>query len=320
MKTTLTQLIVLLLLLAPTPALVAQTEFTTDDPGTYVKYIVDEQEKIGQEFIDFSTVLVNSQDPKVKDAKRQDVLKEIELSLRRLRNLAPFEENAELRDKSVSVFSFYRKLHIEQYAKIVVMMTNRGSSLKQLEEYFKLQAEVEKELKQQGLELRAAQEKFAKEHNLLLYENGKQDQFDRILEANIYSREVYVKYLPVAQVNEAWLLALKANDYPAMEKQRTALIAAVEADPFAGDKGLNGYTGFRDAALELITWYGALAHNEYKRVHGVLTNPQRTKEDVDFVNGFITSFNARNTELNEDYNAAARELKKRALPATSGSN
>ena len=114
----------------------AQTEFTTDDPAEYNNYIVDLQEMIGKEFIDFSMVLVNSSDFKTNDQKRQDVLRNIELSLRKLRNMAPFKGTTDLRDESIAIFEFYRKLHAEEYARLAVLVTNKESTHAELEKYF----------------------------------------------------------------------------------------------------------------------------------------------------------------------------------------
>jgi hypothetical protein len=306
------------ILLAFSQTIFAQTEFKTDDPVEYSNYIVTEQERIGKQFIEFSMTLVNSGDYKTNDEKRHEVLKEIELSLRRLRNMAAFKGGTHLRDESISVFEFYKKLHAEEYAKLAVLVTNKESSLAQLEEYFQLQVKVEKQMRKYATRLKAAQEKFAKAHRLTLVHNNMQDQFDKILEANIYSREVFLAFIPVSRINEAWWEAMQVDDFEEMEQQRQALKSAVDADPFGAMEGLNGYTGFRDAASERVQWFGSLAEKEYQEVHDILKNPRRTGEDIDYVNSFIESYNTRNSELNQNFNQKARELKTKALPAASG--
>jgi hypothetical protein len=298
----------------------AQTEFTTDDPAKYSNYIVDIQEEIGNEFIEFSMVLVNSGDFKANDQKRQDVLRKIELALRKLRNMAPFKGTTHLRDESIAVFEFYKKLHAEDYAKLAVLVTQKESGLKELQEYFSLQKEVESQMRTYAARLRNAQERFAKEQRLTLVHNQMQDQFDRILEANIYSREVFLGYIAVARINEAWWEAMQADNFEEMEKQRLAVIEAVKGSSLNSMEGLRGYTTFRDVARERIDWYASLAGNAYKKIHDILANDRRTAEDIEYVNEVIDNYNHQNAEMNDRYNEAARELKTRALPSGQGGN
>lgn len=298
----------------------AQTEFTSEDPAEYSNYIVDLQERIGKEFVEFSMLLVNSSDFKTNDDKRQEVLRNIELSLRKLRNMAPFKGTSGLRDESIEVFEFYKKLHAEEYARLAVLVTNKESTMAQLEEYFQLQMKVEKEMRKHAKRLRTAQETFAKAQRLTLIHNDMQDQFDRILEANIYSREVFLGYISVAKVNEAWWEAMQVDDFEEMEKQRLALSEAAKSSSLHSMEGLHGYTEFRDVAMERVDWYGSLSEKEYKKFHDILTNDRRSGEDIDFINEVIEQYNTRNAEMNNRYNQTARELKTRALPSQQGGN
>ena len=178
---------------------------------------------------------------------------------------------------------------------------------------------VEKQMRKYAKRLRAAQEKFAKEQRLTLeYNINIQDQFDRILEANIYSREVFLGYLSVAKVNEAWWDAMQVDNFEEMEKQRLALIESAKASSLHALDGLHGYTEFRDVAQERVNWYGSLAEEEYKKIHDILSNDRRTGEDIDYINEVIENYNTRNAEMNEQYNESARQLKTRSLPSQQG--
>lgn len=294
------------------------TGFTTDDPAEYSNYIVDLQEAIGKEFIEFSMVLINSSDFKTSDQKRLDVLRTIELSLRKLRNMAPFKGTTGLRDESVAVFEFYKKLHTEEYARLGVLISNKESSNATLEEYFQLQVKVEKQMRKYAQRLKEAQKQFAKEQRLTLLHSEMQDQFDRLMEANIYSREVFLGYLSVAKVNEAWWDAMQVDDFEGMEKQRLALLEAARSSSIQSMEGLHGYTDFRDVAKERVDWFGSLAENEYKKIHDILNNERRTGEDIDYINEVVEIYNTRNAELNTRYNETARQLKTRALPSQQG--
>ncbi|MEM7041109.1 MAG: hypothetical protein AAF570_29360, partial [Bacteroidota bacterium] len=176
----------------------AQVEFKTDDPVKYSNHIVEQQEILGKEFIEFSMQLVNTADYQSNERRRQEVVKQIELGLRRLRNMAPFKNGTALRNEAVAVFEMYKKLHTTEYAKIAVLVSNKESSLEALEEYFKLQIKAEEKLLDNTARMKKAQKKFADKYRLTLVHNPMQDQFDKILETNIYSRNVFLGYISVA--------------------------------------------------------------------------------------------------------------------------
>jgi hypothetical protein len=296
----------------------AQVEFKTDSPVEYSNYIVAEQEKIGEQFIAFSNVLLSNNDVKTNEAKRLEVVKDIELALRRLRNMAPFKDGTQLRNEAVAVFEAYRDLHVNDYARIAVLVSNKESSLEALEEYFQMQVKAEKKMKDLAVRLHDAQAKFAQTYKLTLLHNDMQDQFDRILEANIYSREVFLEYIAVAKVNEKWWDAMQKNDLEEMKKQRIAILDAVKLSKLSSREAFHGDAGFRDAAKARIDYFNRLAGNEYKEVNEILENPKRTKEDVDFINGLVDTYNVDSQKLNDNFNNAHRDLKLKSLPAQSG--
>lgn len=296
----------------------AQVEFKTDNPVEYSDYIVTEQEKIGEQFLAFSNLLLSTSDYKANEDKRLEVVRQVELSLRRLRNMAPFKDGAQLRNEAVAVFEAYRDLHINDYAKIAVLVSNKESSLGALEEYFQMQVKAEKKMMDYAVRLRNAQSKFAQTYKLTLLHNPMQDQFDRILECNIYSREVFLEYIAVAKVNELWWNAMESNNYEEMKKQRLALIDASRISKLATMEGFHGDGIFRDAAKARVDYFARLADNEYKQIGDALENPKRTKEDVEYINETIDKYNDKNLELNDKFNAAHRELKMKSLPAASG--
>lgn len=294
-----------------------QVEFKTNSPVEYSNYIVAEQEKLGQHFLEFSNVLLSNSDFKANEEKRQAVVKEIELSLRRLRNMAAFENGTEFRNEAISIFELYRDLHMNEYAKIAMLVSNKESSLVALEAYFEMQVAAEKKMKDYTERMRSAQKAFAQSHKMALVENPMQDQFDRILASNIYTREVFLEYIDVAKVNEAWWTAMEAGEYDKLEGIRRELEKSYAASNLPKLSGFMGDTGFRDAAIARINHFKSLASNEYKRIEEVLKNPSRTKEDIDFVNETVDKYNMESQRLNDAFNQAQRELKLKALPAPS---
>jgi hypothetical protein len=317
-KYCLTTLLMIFLGLFGGQRLLAQVEFTTDSPVEYNNYIVAEQEKVGQQFIEFSNMLLSNTDVKANEAKRLEVVKHIELSLRRLRNMAAFKDGSQLKNEAIAVFEAYRDLHVNDYAKIAVLVSNKESSLEALGDYFQMQVKAERKMMENAVRLRESQAKFAKAHKLTLLQNDMQEQFDRILECNVYSREVFLEYIAVAKVNEKWWTAMDENNVEEMTKQRIAILDAAKLSGLATKEGFHGDQSFRDAAKARVDYYVRLASGEYKELADVLGNPKRTKEDIDFVNKFIDDYNTKNLDLNDKFNVAHRDLKLKSLPAASG--
>lgn len=298
----------------------SQTQFKTDDPVEYSNYIVEEQERIGQQFIEFSMQLVNSGDYKSNESKRREVVTQIELGLRRLRNMAPFKGGIALKNEAISVFDMYKKLHTTEYAKIAVLVTNKESSLQALEDYFELQIKAEEKLMDYSGRMKKAQHKFAEKNRLTLVHNPMQDQFDRILEANIYSRQVFLAYIRVAKINEKWWDAMQDDEFEEMKKQRVELLNACKVSTLSSMPGLGGDSNFKDAAQDRIDYFQKLAAKDYEEIAKILESTSRSQEDVDYVNETIENYNNENQALNEKFNKANHDLKMRALPEQSGGN
>ena len=125
-------------------------------------------------------------------------------------------------------------------------------------------------------------------------------------------------YIAVAKVNEKWWDAMQTNNIEEMKKQRIAILDAAKASQLSARAGFHGDVGFKDAAQARIDYFARLAGNEYKETDEILENPKRTKEDIDFVNGLVDDYNAKNQQLNDAFNNAHRDLKLASLPAPSG--
>lgn len=297
---------------------ISAQQFRTDDPVAYNQHIIDELERTGKEFVKFSMTMVNAGDAEACEQQRIHTVRQLELSLRRLRNMAGFKGDHHLKNEAIEVFLLYKKLHTEKYARISQLVSTQNSSLERLEEYFQLQVEAEKLMHAYQKRMRAAQKQFAKQHRITIIENGLQAQYDRILEGNIYSREIFLAYIAVAKHNQMWWEAMQKDDYPAMLQHRTDLLQSFKTVQIGQKDGFLGNTEFRDAARDRIAYYHQLATAEYPKIRSILENDSRTAADVEWVNGIILEYNQREQELNNRFNEANRNLKNLSLKLASG--
>ena len=169
--------------------------FQSDDPALYSNFIVNEQSKVGQEFIEFSNLLVNSREKEAKEAKRLEVTRAIDLSLRRLRNMGDFKGSDVFKNQSIEVFLLYKELYTKEYAQIVLHVSSEGGTIEELEAYFALQTLAEEKTRNYTVKMRLAQDKFAIANGAVIVDNPMQGQFDQILESNIYGRKVFLEYI-----------------------------------------------------------------------------------------------------------------------------
>lgn len=304
------------LLLWSALALMGQAQsapFSTTDPVAYSNYILDEQQKVGQEFVAFSNLLLGDTDAKTAEARRQGVLKQVELSLRRLRNMAAFGGKTALRDEAVSVFVLYKDLYVNEYAKIAILVSTQLNTPAQLEEFYALEVKAERKMAEYTKRLQQAQLIFAKENKMEIIENPLQEQYNRILQASIYEREAHLSYLPILKVDAAWWDAMQAKDLKTMETQRLALIAAAKSSGIAQLGAFEGSTGLKDATQKLIDFYKGLAERDYLEIGQLLAKEKRTQADVDRINALIDHYNNTNQTVTNDFNAASTELLRSVL-------
>jgi hypothetical protein len=292
-------------------ALAAQAQsapYSTIDPVAYSDYILVEQEKVGLEFVGFSNVLLNGVDYKTAEARRQEVLKQVELSLRRLRNMAPFAGKTGLRDEAVAVFLRYKELYVQEYAKLATLVSTQTSTPAQLEEFYSYQVKAERKMQAYTLRLQKAQQVFAAENKMEIVANPLQEKFERILNASIYEREANLAYLGVLKASDAWWTAMQARDIPAMQTCRTQLLEAVQTSSISTLPPFEGNTGLKEAAQKFIDFYKGLAEREYLEIGQLLAQEKRSQADVTRINALIDAYNTDNQTHTDAFNTASRAL------------
>lgn len=288
-------------------------QFVTDDPFAYFDYLAIEQEKVANLFMGFSNLLLSDVDHKTADAERMSLLRKVELGLRRVRNMAPFEGNSDFRDEAVSVFEVYRDLLQDDFAKISVAVSTQNSSIAELERYFGLQVEAERKMGELAERFKAEETKFAEANGINLVANEMEEQFDRILQANTYSRNIFWSYLKVAKENEAWWKAYDADDLNGMESARADLEVALAASKVKEMGPLFGNRDLLDAALARLDFMGKLASEHFPKMESTIANPKRTRADIEDLNGRVAIYNEQQVALGERFNKANLELKHRAI-------
>jgi hypothetical protein len=252
-------------------------------------------------------------DYKTAEARRQEVLKQVELSLRRLRNMAAFAGKTSYRDEAVAVFTAYKELYVQEYARIAALVATQNSTPAQLEEFYTYQVKAERKMQEISARLQRAQVAFAKENKMELVENPAQEQFARILKASIYDREANLAYLGVLKADGAWWEAMKARDLKAMEAQRTAMISAAQSSSITSLGDFEGNGALKVATQKLIDFYKERAEKEYAEIGRLLGQEKRTQADIDRINAIIDAYNSGNQAVTNDFNAASQALLRSVL-------
>lgn len=287
--------------------------FVTDDPFAYFDYIAEEQGKVADLFMGFSNLLLSDVDKQTAEAERVRILREVELGLRRVRNMAPIEGNSDFRDEAVSVFMAYRDLLQDDFSKISVAVSTQASTIAELEKYFGLQVKAEEKMEALADRFKVAEEAFATAHGINLVDNEMKAQFDRILAANRYSRTIFWSYLKVAKENEAWWSAYQADDLNGMESARADLEVAISKSEIKKMGPLFGNTDLREAAQARVDFLAQLVKEDFPKMESVIGNPKRTRADIDDLNARVAHYNETQTALNERFNQANLELKQRSI-------
>lgn len=135
----------------------------------YNDFIVKEQAKIGNKIQDFNKTFEQTTDSTIMHIARKEIINQVDSSIKQLRKMVPFNADTSLKKSAISLFYFYRKAAVNEYAKIITIFLNNKISndekLKQFQDTYKLVTETEA-IYDENFAL--AQRAFAVKHNIKL--------------------------------------------------------------------------------------------------------------------------------------------------------
>lgn len=100
-------------------------------------------------------------------------------SLAELKKLDAFEGEVELRDKALELFQFYVTIYEKDYKEMIDLVTKKDVNEKDLARVDAIVAKVSTEELKYDAGFAAAQDAFAKKHNMTIIKNNLQNEIDK---------------------------------------------------------------------------------------------------------------------------------------------
>jgi hypothetical protein len=295
---------------------------TFKDPGSYNNFIVGEQRAMLKKNLRYISKSAHSDNEKKIDAKRQDLIKQTELSLNKIAKLPAFEDDKGFKEQTTEAFYQLLKVYSEDYKAVDLLAATRTATIENMEQYFKLQEVAEAKLQVVNDSVDAAQARFARRHGMTISEDpeGKRlaQYIRQVSEVNSYQHKVYLAQFRIEKASARLIDALNAQDAAAFEQARVQLAtdaqtATAELTAIAPFRGKDAH--YRDAARNMVKYYGAFAQAQAVQMKELLERKDRfTKTDADRMNGLVSSYNTQNQKLVAAYNQAGNALMATYIP------
>jgi hypothetical protein len=295
---------------------------TFTDPGAYNNFIVSEQRAMLKKNLRYISKSAHSDNEKKIDSKRQDLIKQTELSLNKVAKMPAFQDDKGFKEQTTEALYQLLKVYSEDYKAVDMLAATRTATVANMEQYFKLQEIAEAKLQVVNDSVDAAQKRFAQRHKMTISEEpeGKRlaNYMRQVSEVNSYQHKVYLAQFRIEKANARLTDALNAQDAAAFEQARQQLVqdaqtAATELTAITPFRGKDAQ--YRDAARNLVKFYGAFATNQAAQMKELMEHKDRlTKVEADKFNGFINTYNSQNQKLIAAYNQAGNNFQSTYIP------
>lgn len=295
---------------------------TFSDPGSYNNFIVNEQRTMLKKNLRYISKAAHSENEKKIEARRLDVVKQTELSLKNLAKLPAFQGDKDFKENATEALYQMLKVYSVDYKQVDLLAATRTATVENMERYFKLQELTDAKLQVVNDSVNAAQLRFAKRHGMSLSKSPEDEKLDKYLaqvnEVNAYQHKVFLAQFRIEKASARLTDAISAQDAKLFEVARVQLqedakIALAELTAIPAFRGKDG--NYRDAARNLVKFYDSMCAEQFVKMKDIMERKDKlTQVDVKQMNGFITSYNNQNQKLVNAYNQANNTFQSAYVP------
>ncbi len=300
------------------------------NPVEYNNYIVNEQVKVVSQNVNYLSYSVHSDDVRLVDEKRLDLIAQLLKSSQKLVSMGGYEGNTRLRDEATAVMDLYLEAFNVDLKNIASLKQSSQESYSAMETYFKTLGSVEAKLNQAGERFDQAQKEFADEYNIQIVETDQSlsDMLHQISMVNAYTRDMYLIYFKISKKNAELIDALESNDAKKVDMVRKELAkeASIGIEKATALGGFKDDRAYVEATLDWASFLKDLAEKDLVKVVRFLEmnqekegfNSQKEVDQynslVEFYNQTIQHYNSQSEALNQTFNAAYESLLKKHIP------
>ncbi len=292
------------------------------NPAEYNDYIVDIQGKVLQMNVNYVMESVHNENFDDVERSRLRLIGMIEHAHGKVKAMPAFKGNSVFRDEAAGVFSIYLDAFNIEFKEANLLKEQRQESYEAMENFYNAQDKAEKKLEVASDKLMAAQEQFAKDHNMEIMmskgHTGTQNMIQVINKVNGYTRVVFLAYFKVSKDDAAVLDAMEEKNSGKMESFRKKMLTSV-------DEGLSKLNAlgefeeddeFRQSAIALLDFHKKMGNEAYPKLIEFINKKEEdlTQEDVDMYNGVIELLNSQPPLLLTKFNQLNMEFYKKHIP------
>jgi hypothetical protein len=295
---------------------------TFTDPASYNNFIVNEQRIMLKKNLRYISKAAHSENEKKIEARRLDVIKQNELSLKNLAKLPAFQGDKDFKENATEALYQTLKVYSVDYKQVDLLAATRTATVENMERYFKMQEIADAKLQVVNDSVNAAQLRFAKRHGMTLGKSPEDDKLDKYLalvnEVNVYQHKVFLAQFRIEKSSAQLTDAISAQNAAAFEVARLKLqedskTAMAELAAIPAFRGKDG--SYRDAARNLVKFYDSMCAEQFVKMKDIMERKDKlTQADVKQMNSFITAYNNQNQKLVGAYNQANNAFQSTYVP------
>lgn len=289
----------------------------TATAGSYMSYISEQQREIMKDFMSYTSAVAHGKSARKVENRRQELLKTMTDSRRKVASMAPYQGDKSLRDSTAKFLLISYHVLNDDYGKIMNLEEVAEQSYDAMEAYLLAQAIAEDKIHEASVNLSALEKQFAGKHNVTIVET-KDELAEKVVQAgkvNDYHNSVYLIFFK--SYKQEWYLmdAISKKNVNAIEQNKSSLKKYAEEglakldtmSAFKGDRSLLAacrqmleFHKSECSKIAPITDFYLKEENfvKVKKAFETKREKDRTQADVDQYNKAINELNAAGSEFN----------------------
>jgi hypothetical protein len=301
-------------ILIPVRLSAQEDDYNFKNAGDYNNFIMKEMTATVRKNFEYISFSVHSEEYDQLEAKRSDVVREINKSKESIRKMPPLEGDTRLRDVSVEVLEEYKNAFELDYKSIIGLKRKSKDSYESMEIYFEAQDKAEEKVNKATEKLRKAQHVYAEKNNMKVVDTKSDDSLEvkmkRVVAVNNYWRGIFLDYFKVSKEYDMLWDILPQQKASAISRQREQVLKTIDqiVPKLKALPDFNKDVEYRDQTIAIVEYYRKAASEDFQRIIEVLGKKSLQQKDVDEINGIINKCNADHERLTYNWNLASQDL------------
>lgn len=284
----------------------------------YNNFIILQQAKITQKSMEYISTSVHSEDVFKIEKKRDDVIKQIDMSLANVKKMPDFNGDKRFRDEAIDVLTLSRNTYNVDFKDANSLLAKRNDSYENLQKYYQAQDKAEKKVSDAMDDMKKAQTRFAERNKMQIMTSEKKNSpFDVIGRINTYTRQIELAIFKSKKNNDIFMKAVGEKKATEIQRKNIITEAEIALSTLKTLPAFNEDASYRDKAVEMVTFHKDFATKEGATILEVSGKKEINKYDVDSFNAAIKLYNEKSNKIINEYNAASAKIARDNIPKVS---